>query len=139
MIPRVGSSGSDIPVETQMLLMEASKGQDLEDSDETSYIVFLPVIDGEFRSSLQGNSSNELEFCVESGNDFNFHIQRLCYLNLFSVFLFILLVFSNMIKLLESLVGFWFILFCQSSSQVHLPLYKKDHATVKYALSKSIR
>ncbi|PON90338.1 Glycosyl hydrolase [Trema orientale] len=68
MIPRVGNSGSDVPVETQMLLLEASKGQDLEDSNETSYIVFLPIIDGDFRSSLQGNSSNELEFCVESGD-----------------------------------------------------------------------
>lgn len=64
MIPRVGDSGSDIPIETQMLLLEATKGPA---SDATSYILFLPVLDGEFRSSLQGNSSNELEFCVESG------------------------------------------------------------------------
>lgn len=68
MIPRIGSSGSDIPVETQMLLLEASKGKDLDDQNETSYVILLPVLDGEFRSSLQGNSSNELEFCVESGN-----------------------------------------------------------------------
>ncbi|EXB64620.1 hypothetical protein L484_017952 [Morus notabilis] len=68
MIPRIGSSGSDIPVETQMLLLEASKGTDLDDQNETSYAIFLPVLDGEFRSSLQGNSSNELEFCVESGD-----------------------------------------------------------------------
>ena len=66
MIPQVGNSGSDIHVETQMLLLEVGKGQD---SDETSYVVFLPILDGEFRSSLQGNSSNELEFCVESGRD----------------------------------------------------------------------
>lgn len=59
MIPRVGNSGSDIPAETQMLLLEAK--------EETTYIVFLPVLNGEFRSSLQGNSANELEFCVESG------------------------------------------------------------------------
>ncbi|KAL5574811.1 hypothetical protein UlMin_016510 [Ulmus minor] len=68
MIPRVGNSGSDIPVETQMLLLEAKKGEDLDESNETSYILFLPVLDGEFRTSLQGNSSNELEFCVESGD-----------------------------------------------------------------------
>ncbi|GAV70578.1 LOW QUALITY PROTEIN: Raffinose_syn domain-containing protein [Cephalotus follicularis] len=60
-IPRVGNSASDIPVETQMLLLEAHEGPD------ASYIVFLPVLDGEFRSSL-GNSSNELEFCIESGD-----------------------------------------------------------------------
>lgn len=26
------------------------------------------MLDGEFRSSLQGNSENELEFCMESGD-----------------------------------------------------------------------
>jgi len=68
MIPRVGNSGSDIPIETQMLLLEARKGPDLDKSnDSPSYIIFLPLLDGEFRSSLQGNSSNELEFCLESG------------------------------------------------------------------------
>ncbi|XP_062013709.1 probable galactinol--sucrose galactosyltransferase 2 [Rosa rugosa] len=66
MIPRVGSTGSDIPVETQLLLLEAKEEEGKEDS--TSYILFLPVLDGEFRSSLQGNTSNELEFCVESGD-----------------------------------------------------------------------
>lgn len=66
MIPRVGSTGNDIPVETQFLLLEA-KGEE-EKEATTSYILFLPLLDGEFRSSLQGNTSNELEFCVESGN-----------------------------------------------------------------------
>jgi hypothetical protein len=65
MIPRVGNSGSDIPIETQMLLLEAREGPEVD--AKTSYIIFLPVLDGEFRSSLQGNSSNELQFCVESG------------------------------------------------------------------------
>ncbi|PSS04646.1 Galactinol--sucrose galactosyltransferase [Actinidia chinensis var. chinensis] len=62
MIPRVGNSGSDIPVETQMMLLEAR-----ESKESLSYVLFLPVLDGEFRSSLQGNSANELELCVESG------------------------------------------------------------------------
>ena len=62
MIPRVGNSGSDIPVDTQMLLLEAG-----ESKESISYVLFLPVLDGEFRSSLQGNSANELELCVESG------------------------------------------------------------------------
>ncbi|KAG2688732.1 hypothetical protein I3760_09G109200 [Carya illinoinensis] len=67
MIPRVGNSGSDIPVETQMLLMEVREGTEIGAPNETiSYILFLPVLDGEFRSSLQGNSSNELQLCVES-------------------------------------------------------------------------
>ena len=76
MIPRIGNSGSDIPIETQMLLLESSKGADSDDPNETCYILFLPVLDGEFRSSLQGNASDELEFCVESGNSFKFKVQR---------------------------------------------------------------
>ncbi|KAG5252349.1 galactinol--sucrose galactosyltransferase [Salix suchowensis] len=69
MIPRVGNSGSDIPIETQMLLLEARKGPDLDKpNDPPSYMVFLPLLDGEFRGSLQGNSSNELELCLESGD-----------------------------------------------------------------------
>lgn len=63
MIPRMGNSGQDIPIETQMLLLEAKEEPD----GPASYILFLPVLDGEFRSSLQGNQSNELELCVESG------------------------------------------------------------------------
>ncbi|KAL5710107.1 galactinol--sucrose galactosyltransferase [Ranunculus cassubicifolius] len=63
MIPRVGKSGSDVPIETQMLMLESKH-----EEDSTSYVVFLPVLDGEFRTSLQGNSSNELEVCVESGD-----------------------------------------------------------------------
>ncbi|XP_050228226.1 probable galactinol--sucrose galactosyltransferase 2 [Mercurialis annua] len=65
MIPRVGDSGSDIPVETQMLLMEVA---DESPDASPSYVVFLPVLDGDFRTSLQGNSSDELEICVESGD-----------------------------------------------------------------------
>ncbi|KAK5831557.1 hypothetical protein PVK06_015355 [Gossypium arboreum] len=60
MIPRTGSSASDIPLETQMLLLEARQGPT---SSQSTYIIFLPVLDGNFRSSLQGNSSDELEFC----------------------------------------------------------------------------
>ncbi|GLT46719.1 hypothetical protein SLA2020_204580 [Shorea laevis] len=65
MIPRMGSSGSDIPVETQMLLLEASEGTS---TDSASYVIFLPVLDGEFRSSLQGSPSDELQICIESGD-----------------------------------------------------------------------
>lgn len=67
----MGKSASDIPVETQMLLLESTSQ---EDGEETNYIVFLPVLDGDLRSSLQGNSANELELCVETGNTLNFHI-----------------------------------------------------------------
>ncbi|KAK4752348.1 hypothetical protein SAY87_021146 [Trapa incisa] len=65
MMPRVGDSGSDIPVETQMLLLEVKEH---ESSDEPNYLLFLPVLDEDFRSSLQGNSADELELCIESGD-----------------------------------------------------------------------
>lgn len=65
MIPRVGSSAKDIPVETQMLLLEEPYSEEADKN--TAYVLFLPILDGEFRSSLQGNLANELELCVESG------------------------------------------------------------------------
>lgn len=77
MIPRVGRSASDVPIETQLLLLEAREESALKeqfsfDSQEpeeenTSYILFLPVLDGAFRATLQGTALNELQFCVESG------------------------------------------------------------------------
>ncbi|XP_077210540.1 putative galactinol--sucrose galactosyltransferase 2 [Tasmannia lanceolata] len=74
MIPRIGKSGSDIPIETQLLLLEAREDSFLDDqngestNETTFYILLLPVLDGEFRTSLQGNSTNEIQFCVESGD-----------------------------------------------------------------------
>ena len=74
MIPRVGKSGREIPMETQMLLLEAREDSSLVDEDSFDapdenkfYILLLPVLDGSFRASLQGAASNELQFCVESG------------------------------------------------------------------------
>ncbi|KAM7501087.1 hypothetical protein LguiA_025501 [Lonicera macranthoides] len=64
-IPRVGNSASDIPIETQMLLVEAKP--DFDDASK-SYFLFLPLLDGDFRCSLQGNSAHELLVCVESGD-----------------------------------------------------------------------
>uniref|UniRef100_A0A5B7B526 galactinol--sucrose galactosyltransferase n=1 Tax=Davidia involucrata TaxID=16924 RepID=A0A5B7B526_DAVIN len=75
MIPRVGKSSSEIPLETQMLLLEAREESALGDepssepaTENTFYILVLPVLDGQFRTSLQGTSSNELQFCIESGD-----------------------------------------------------------------------
>ena len=77
MIPRLGRSASDVPVETQLLLLEAREESALQDefssdsedptADNTTYILFLPVLDGQFRATLQGTPSNELQFCIESG------------------------------------------------------------------------
>lgn len=56
-----------------MLLLEVTHdiavdgGRGRTSHDPKHYILFLPVLDGCFRSSLQGTSSDELEFCIESG------------------------------------------------------------------------
>ncbi|XP_068642048.1 probable galactinol--sucrose galactosyltransferase 2 [Aristolochia californica] len=74
MVPRMGKSGSEVPTESQLLILEAVEKlpvdgltQDVSNKSPF-YILFLPLLDGGFRSSLQGNSSNELEFCTESGD-----------------------------------------------------------------------
>ncbi|XP_027942108.1 probable galactinol--sucrose galactosyltransferase 2 isoform X2 [Vigna unguiculata] len=78
MIPRLGLSASDVPMETQLLLLQANEESALEDefssdceelaTDNTCYILFLPVLDGQFRATLQGTQSNQLQFCIESGD-----------------------------------------------------------------------
>ncbi|KAG8378714.1 hypothetical protein BUALT_Bualt07G0014000 [Buddleja alternifolia] len=75
MIPRFGSLGSDIPMETQMLLLEVrEKSATCDDSssgqsaDNTFYVLLLPVLEGQFRATLQGSCADELQFCVESGD-----------------------------------------------------------------------
>ncbi|KAG6402005.1 hypothetical protein SASPL_138874 [Salvia splendens] len=75
MIPRVGRSASEIPMETQMLLLEAEEESALDllqEESETSgnkfYVLVLPVLDGAFRTTLQGTKANELHFCCESGD-----------------------------------------------------------------------
>ncbi|XP_011086999.1 probable galactinol--sucrose galactosyltransferase 2 [Sesamum indicum] len=78
MIPRVGNSASEIPMETQMLLLEAGEESIVGIVDDDSptepandnkfYVLVLPVLDGAFRTTLQGTPSNELQFCYESGD-----------------------------------------------------------------------
>ncbi|XP_072971058.1 probable galactinol--sucrose galactosyltransferase 2 [Typha angustifolia] len=75
MIPRWGKSTSEIPYETQMLLLEAKENAMVEDETVDSannssifYILILPVLDGDFRASLHGCSTNELQFSLESGD-----------------------------------------------------------------------
>lgn len=64
----MGTNGNDIPCETQFLIVEANKGTDLGGGDQvSSYVVFLPILEGDFRAVLQGNDANELEICLESG------------------------------------------------------------------------
>ncbi|CAH9076162.1 unnamed protein product [Cuscuta epithymum] len=64
----MGKHGRDVPVETQFLLVEVKNSPSLAAADEDVYCVFLPLIEGKFRACLQGNSNDELELCLESGD-----------------------------------------------------------------------
>ncbi|KAG8385960.1 hypothetical protein BUALT_Bualt03G0099500 [Buddleja alternifolia] len=71
MTQRMGTSGQDIPFETQFLIVEGKDGSNVgEEGEEQSplYVVFLPILEGDFRAVLQGNANNELEICLESGD-----------------------------------------------------------------------
>lgn len=71
MTQRMGMSGKEIPLETQFLLVESKDGGESVDQDDspTIYTVFLPLLEGQFRAVLQGNDKNELEICLESGDN----------------------------------------------------------------------
>ncbi|VAH73636.1 unnamed protein product [Triticum turgidum subsp. durum] len=73
MTQRMGTSGRDVPLETQFILIEvpAAAGNDDDDSDgdsEPVYLVMLPLLEGQFRTVLQGNDQDELQICIESGD-----------------------------------------------------------------------
>lgn len=65
MSQKMGNQGRDIPLETQFLLLES---KDEEDDEKVMYTVFLPLLEGPFRACLQGNSKDEIELCLESGD-----------------------------------------------------------------------
>ncbi|CAI9779689.1 unnamed protein product [Fraxinus pennsylvanica] len=65
MAQKMGDKGSDIPVETQFLLLET---KDESDNNGIVYTVILPFIEGPFKASLQGNDKDEVELCLESGD-----------------------------------------------------------------------
>lgn len=74
MTQRMGTNGKEIPCETQFLIVEANQGSDLVGTDQSaSYVVFLPILEGDFRAVLQGNVVDELEICLESGKLQYFH------------------------------------------------------------------
>ncbi|XXG52161.1 hypothetical protein AAC387_Pa03g0545 [Persea americana] len=70
MAQKMGDQGRDIPLETQFLLLETRDGSYLDEDNENPiiYTVFLPLYEGPFRACLQGNSQDELELCIESGD-----------------------------------------------------------------------
>jgi hypothetical protein len=68
MTQRMGTSGRDVPLETQFMLLESRPGAgDGDDSGEPVYLVMLPLLEGQFRAALQGNDRDELEITLESG------------------------------------------------------------------------
>lgn len=85
MTQRVGQRGRELPVETQFLLLEASQQQQQgaaaasaavgsqvrsKEDGEITYVVVLPLLDGSFRTALQGSADDRVEACVESGDPF---------------------------------------------------------------------
>ncbi|CAA2988362.1 probable galactinol--sucrose galactosyltransferase 2, partial [Olea europaea subsp. europaea] len=70
MTQRMGTCGKDIPFETQFILIESKDTTQVNPEDApTIYTVFLPLLEGQFRAVLQGNEKNELEICLESGDN----------------------------------------------------------------------
>ncbi|RLN12103.1 putative galactinol--sucrose galactosyltransferase 6 [Panicum miliaceum] len=65
MSQRMGDKGGDDPHEKQFLLVESRAGAE---NAEAAYVVFLPLVEGVFRASLQGGAGDALELCVESGD-----------------------------------------------------------------------
>ncbi|KAL6898069.1 hypothetical protein ACP4OV_006665 [Aristida adscensionis] len=65
MAQRMGEKGGDVPHETQFLLVESKAAGA---GGEDAYVVFLPLVEGAFRASLQGGAGDELQLCVESGD-----------------------------------------------------------------------
>ncbi|MCO5567681.1 hypothetical protein L7F22_021375 [Adiantum nelumboides] len=74
MTHRMGMFGKEIPMETQFLLVESNDNQELQaktdrcEENSTQYVVFLPLVEGPFRASLQGSEEDEVELCLESGD-----------------------------------------------------------------------
>uniref|UniRef100_A0ACD5ZTN5 Uncharacterized protein n=1 Tax=Avena sativa TaxID=4498 RepID=A0ACD5ZTN5_AVESA len=70
MAQRMGDKGGDVPHETQFLLVESKPAAAADQDQDASYVVFLPLVEGAFRASLQGGGAggDELQLCVESGD-----------------------------------------------------------------------
>lgn len=56
----IGNNGSDLERETQIVVLDKS--------DDRPYIVLLPLIEGQFRASLQPGVDDFIDICVESGS-----------------------------------------------------------------------
>ncbi|KAE9612698.1 hypothetical protein Lal_00005964 [Lupinus albus] len=63
----VGSNGRDLETETQFLMIKNSNSSSGCGSSRP-YLLFLPIIEGQFRASLQGGIDDNIDVCVESGS-----------------------------------------------------------------------
>ncbi|XP_051115083.1 probable galactinol--sucrose galactosyltransferase 5 [Andrographis paniculata] len=63
----VGSNGSDLERETQILILDRSSNKPGE-SNNRPYVLLLPLIEGPFRASLQPGVDDYIDLCVESGS-----------------------------------------------------------------------
>ncbi|CAL0317287.1 unnamed protein product [Lupinus luteus] len=61
----VGSNGRDLETETQFLMIENS---DSGYGSSRPYVLIVPIIEGQFRASLQGGIDDNIDVCVESGS-----------------------------------------------------------------------
>ncbi|KAH6792153.1 Raffinose synthase family protein [Perilla frutescens var. hirtella] len=61
----IGSNGSDLERETQIVVLDKSDGPG---DSKRPYVVLLPLIDGQFRASLQPGIDDFIDICVESGS-----------------------------------------------------------------------
>ncbi|XP_078180752.1 putative galactinol--sucrose galactosyltransferase 2 isoform X2 [Carex rostrata] len=68
MTQRMGTNGRDVPLETQFMLLECPNDGTETDAPASVYVVFLPLLEGQFRTALQGNEHDELQICFESGD-----------------------------------------------------------------------
>ncbi|KAJ6839288.1 putative galactinol--sucrose galactosyltransferase 2 [Iris pallida] len=73
MTQRMGTSGRDVPLETQFMLIESETEEEAGESSSLEakkiYTVFLPLLEGQFRAVLQGNERDQIEVCLESGDE----------------------------------------------------------------------
>ncbi|KAK1681317.1 hypothetical protein QYE76_042165 [Lolium multiflorum] len=70
MTQRMGNSGREVPLETQFIIIEVpvAAGNGDGDSGEPVYVVMLPLLEGQFRTALQGNDQDQLQMCIDSGD-----------------------------------------------------------------------
>ncbi|KAM7526975.1 hypothetical protein LguiB_030385 [Lonicera macranthoides] len=57
----VGSCGSDLQMETQWVLLDVP--------EVSSYVLILPIIEGQFRSALHPGTDDHVMICAESGSN----------------------------------------------------------------------